>query len=157
MPSRVRGRRVVWGACCVLLAACRSSAGGAPAPGEAVLTWRGERVHELDLASPTAVESLPAALAEPERSRFVQIELTEISNPGRTPIALEVRHRPVSGAESLLGIFSPFPSDNPGRFIVPTGGRLVPGGAIAVTLVLLPEAPRDDDLRVKLRISLRER
>jgi hypothetical protein len=148
----------VWVACCILLAACRSSAGGGAAAAEAVLVWSGERVHQVDLASPTALEILPAALVDLERSRFVQVELMELANPRRTPIGFEVRHRAESGAEKLLGTFSPFPPDNPGRFIVPTGGKLGSGGSLAVTLVLLHEdSPRDDPLRVKLRISLRER
>lgn len=156
MQPRARDRRVVWLACCILLSACRSSAGGDAASGEEVVVWSGERVHELDLASPAALEALPAAL-DLERGRLVQVELTELSNPRRTPIAFEVRYRMQTGDERLLGAFSPFPPDNPGRFIVPTGGRLAPGGTLAVTLVRLHEpAPDDEAIRVKLRLALRE-
>lgn len=155
MQSRARDRRVVWIACCVLLAACRSSAGGEAIAGAAAPAG-GEATHSLSVSNPTVVEAIPPDLAEPQRQKFVQVELTDVHNPNRIPIAFEVRYRPEVGDEILLGTFSPFPSDNPGRFIVATGGRLRPGGSIAVSLVLLRKIAPSSEIRVGLRISVRE-
>jgi hypothetical protein len=64
----------------------------------------------------------------------------------------------VRGEQSLLGIFSLFPPDNPGRFIIATQGKLEMGGTIVVALTPLEESENQKGIRVRLkRISfLRE-
>jgi hypothetical protein len=66
-----------------------------------------------------------------------------------------VHYQPIKGEKSFLGIFSLFPPNNPGTFIIATQGKLETGGIIIVSLNLLQE-PRDlNEIRVLLkRISL---
>jgi hypothetical protein len=155
MKLRARDPRVVWLACCIQLAACRGNAGGEAACEEAAPALYLGVPHTLGLSSPPVAEAIPPDLAEPQRKKFVQIEITHIHNPNLIPIGFEVRYRREAGGEILLGSFSPFPPDNPGHFIVATGARLRSEGAILVSLMALREIAPSDEVRVELRLSLR--
>jgi hypothetical protein len=110
----------------------------------------------LDLANRTAMQRIAPELADPEGQKFVELEVRRVENPKRLPLSFEVFYQDEAKARVRLGSFALFPPDNPGRFIVPTAGRLRAGGAIVVSLVVLREPGPDDRVRVTLdRITFR--
>lgn len=109
-----------------------------------------EAVHHLDLAAPSATRVIGPDVAEPRARKLVQIEVTAVDNPERVPIGLDVIRRGPSGEETRLGSVSLFPPDNPGTFVVATGGRLGAGDVVEIRLVVLGDAPADAPIRVDL-------
>lgn len=144
--------------CCLTLLGCGGAAGGTRAAGAQTDQEGPGRALRLDLAERTLVHPIEeAGIARPAQQKFVQVEIAAIVNPRLVPIMFEVRYRPETGADELLGTFSPFPPDNPGTFIVATRGRLRAGGAILLALVPLEEVGPEDQVQVELTaISLRE-
>jgi hypothetical protein len=57
-----------------------------------------------------------------------------VSNPERHSLTFEVSFRPERGPAVPLGVFSLFPADNPGRFIVATAGKAQGQGEIVLIL-----------------------
>ena len=114
--------------------------------------------YELTLASRSVAQQIDPGIASPQAVKFLQFEVADVNNPGKVPLAFTVHYRPVRGEQSLLGIFSLFPPDNPGRFIIATQGKLETGGTIVVALTPLEESEDPKGIRVRLkRISfLRE-
>ena len=113
--------------------------------------------YEMDLANRTVVQRIGTEVADPASRRFVQFEVVRVENPRRLPLSFEVRYEDETGRRTWLGSFALFPPDNPGKFLVPTGGRLRAGGAVVVTMVVLQEPRPDDRVRVTLRrFSFRE-
>ena len=114
--------------------------------------------YELTLASRSVAQQIDPVIASPQAVKFLQFEVADVNNPGKVPLAFTVHYRPVRGEQSLLGIFSLFPPDNPGRFIIATQGKLEMGGTIVVALTPLEESEDPKGIRVRLkRISfLRE-
>jgi hypothetical protein len=104
----------------------------------------------LDLANRTLVYPMAPAALDPDKLKFVRVEIDRLLNPGLIPIMFEVRYRPEQGAEVLLGTFAPFPPNNPGTFIVATQGRLQSGGAVLLSLVPLRQVRAQDALQVDL-------
>jgi hypothetical protein len=94
-------------------------------------------VNHLDPARPSFAVKVPAAKAGESR-KFVAVEIGEVRNPERHSLTFEVSFRPSRGPSVPLGVFSLFPADNPGRFIVATAGKAQSEGEIVVTM-------RDDD------------
>ena len=84
----------------------------------------------------TATQALESDLRAPEGYKFVEVVVTKIVNPKRISIRFDVHYLPPNGEKVFLGTFSPFPADNPGTFIVPTQGKLKPGGELVLSLVL---------------------
>lgn len=114
--------------------------------------------YELTLSHPTAHQLVGADVASPQAQAFVRIEVTQVSNPRRIPLSFDVRFQPGQGEEIRLGSFSLFPPDNPGKFIVATGGKLRTGGKVSVTLVPLQRAGDEAQIRVRLaRLGFRAR
>lgn len=87
----------------------------------------------------------PVAAADLEDDpQFVIVEIAEVENPRRVPLAFTVTFRPARGPGVTLGTFSLYPPDNPGRFIVATQGKVHPGGQISVALDdAAPETMKD--------------
>lgn len=111
--------------------------------------------QEMTLARPTAVWPIGPEVAAPQEKAFVRIQITNVHNPRRIPLSFAVRFRSKAGEESELGTFSLFPPDNPGTFLVATGGQLRRSGAIVVSLVPLEAVVEPEAVRVRVgRISL---
>ena len=143
--------------CCLMLLACGSEpAGMRPAGAGSDLKGQSGPLR-LDLANRTLAYPIGSDLAEPEKLKFVQVEIAELINPRLVRITFELRYRPETGEEVFLGSFSPFPPDNPGTFIVSTRGSLRPGGAILLSMVPLDEVGPDDEVQVDLRVSFRRK
>ena len=116
--------------------------------------------HVLDLAHRSLEESIEPRLREPGRQKFVQVEVSAVHNPDLIPISFEVRftsNRDATAEEIFLGVFSLFPPDNPGTFIVATRGRLESSGTIRVSIELPGARPTSQTLTVNVEpLSLRE-
>ena len=151
-----RSRPLIGMVCCLMLLACGSEPGGTTPAGARSEEAGQSGPLRLDLANRTLVYPIGPGLAEPEKLKFVQVEIGEIINPRLVRLTFELRYRPETGEDVFLGSFSPFPPDNPGTFIVATRGSLRPGGAIVLSMVPLDEVGPDDEVQVDLKVSFRE-
>ena len=111
--------------------------------------------YELDLTTQSVVHSIDPGIAAPQTKKFVQIEVTKVINPKKVPLSFTVHYQPVEGRKFFLGIFSLFPPDNPGNFLIATQGKLQRNGVLIVSLMPSEEWHDLDILRVGLHISLK--
>ena len=143
--------------CCFMLLACGSEADGTKPAGAQTQKEGQSGSLRLNLANQSLLHPIESRIAEPEKLKFVQFEIGELINPRQIRIIFEVRYRPETGADVLLGTFSPFPPDNAGTYIVSTRGSLRAGGAILLSMIVLDEVGSEDDVQVDLKaISFRE-
>jgi hypothetical protein len=84
-------------------------------------------------------------------AKFVEVDVANASNPNRYSLTFEVSFQSKEGIKSVLGNFSLYPADRPGRFIVPTQGKLRPGGTVRVSMIVL-DAPGLDPPPVSVTI-----
>jgi len=106
----------------------------------------------------SVIKRIGPELREPEKQKFVQIELGKVSNPDKKPIIFEVYFLTENRETILLGTFSPYPPDHDGSFIVPTKGRLRGNGAIVLKMVLPNGIDTNTSVSVQVRkLSFRER
>jgi hypothetical protein len=111
--------------------------------------------YELNRRNRSVVHSIESEIAAPQNKKFVEVEITEVMNPQRIPLSFTVHYQSPQGEQSFLGIFSLFPPDNPGRFIIATQGKLQTDGKIIVTFMPLEELQDHHAIRVRVnRISL---
>jgi hypothetical protein len=100
-------------------------------------------LYHLDAQKPTLVQAIePADRARD--SKFVQVEVVEVKNPKNLTATFKVEYQSKDKEKVFLGTFSLYPSDNPGRFIVPTQGKLRNEGAVVLTLVVPDEFKHGD-------------
>ena len=105
----------------------------------------------------SAEQRLPENMRSPEKYKFVEVTVTSVENPGKHSVSFEVYYVAPNNERIFFGTFSLFPADNPGRFIVPTQGKLKGGGKLILTLVLPPEVRDTDPIKVTAReMKLRE-
>ncbi|HEV7683521.1 MAG TPA: hypothetical protein VGO68_15440 [Pyrinomonadaceae bacterium] len=109
-----------------------------------------EKLHYLDLNNPSIVQPINSK-DNAAGSSFVQVEVTEVVNQKKHPVAFEVYYRAKTSEKVYLGSFGLFPSDNPGKFIVATQGKLKNEGAIVLTLVKPDKVDAGDVLKVAVR------
>lgn len=107
--------------------------------------------HILDADHRQVEQRVCRNIAELQARRFIEIVVSSVHNPARRRLVFEVGYRDRHRPEVRLGLFSLFPPDNPGTFLVPTGGRLRPGGTIVVRMLPLDSIAPDDSLRIELR------
>lgn len=113
-------------------------------------------LYYLDLNNPQIEQSIEPEDREVEKSKFVQVEVSEVNNPQKYPIKFQVSFQPKDGEKILLGGFSLFPPNNPGKFIVATQGKVRGEGKIILLLVTAEDAKAADTLKVGVkRIRLR--
>lgn len=92
-------------------------------------------IKYIDLQQPSINQRLESTPEGLRAARFVRVEVKEVTNPARYGLSFEVWFEPARGSRVRLGVFSLFPADNPGKFIVPTQGKVERDGAVSVTLV----------------------
>jgi hypothetical protein len=146
---RERTRRTV--ACALLAGAsvsCQGAAGPAASAGDA--GSQPSRV-ELSASSRAWTREVDSGVTAPETKKFVRIEVAEVVNPQRIPISFHVFYAAPREERVLLGVFSLFPPDRPGTFIVPSQGRLRSGGTVTVELV--PATGREELHNVRVRLG----
>jgi hypothetical protein len=110
-----------------------------------------EPLYYLDLNKPQIEQSLEPGDREVERSKFVEVEVTEVNNPQKYPVKFQVSFQPKDGEKILLGSFSLFPPNNPGKFIVATQGKVKGEGKIILSLVTSDQAKAADTLKVGVK------
>lgn len=110
-----------------------------------------ETLYHLDLNKTQIEQPVEPGNREVEGSKFVQVEVSEVNNPQKYPVKFEVSYQPKDQEKILLGIFSLFPPNNPGKFIVPTQGRVKGEGKLILTLVTSDQAKAGDTLKVGVK------
>jgi hypothetical protein len=100
-------------------------------------------LYHLDAQKPTLVQAIEAG-DRAQDSKFVQVEVVEVKNPKNLAATFKVEYQTKDQEKVFLGSFSLYPSDNPGRFIVPTQGKLRNEGAVVLTLVVPDEFKSGD-------------
>ena len=114
-------------------------------------------LYYLDLDKPQVEQPISPEDTAVERAKFVEVEVSEVTNPQNYPVRFEVRYQPKDQEQILLGSFSLYPSNNPGTFIVATQGKVRSEGKIILTLVTSEKAKPGDLLKVGVkRIRLRK-
>jgi hypothetical protein len=84
------------------------------------------------------------------KKKFVRVTAKQIINPKKLPLSFDLYW--ITGNQTLfLGSVVPFPSDNPGTFIIAIGGRLTSDGELELRLVLPDEWTRDDKVEVSFK------
>jgi|ERR1051326_176681 hypothetical protein len=110
-----------------------------------------ETVYFLDLDKPEIEQPVEAGDAELANAKFVQVEVTQVTNPKNRPARFEVRYQPKDGEKIFLGSFSLFPPNNPGKFIVPTQGKVKREGKLILTLAKSDKTVAGDVVRVGVK------
>ncbi len=108
------------------------------------------KLFYLDLNSPTIVQAIESR-DEAAGRRFVRVEVVEVQNPKKYPVTFQVHYQPSAGEKIYLGSFGLFPSDNPGKFIVSTQGKLKDEGSILLTLVVGSKVEAADTVKVGVK------
>ena len=109
----------------------------------------------LDVVNTTLTQPIDPTGAKPGEARFVEVEVAEVVNPAHARLSFEVFFEPAGAARVGLGMFSLYPVDNPGAFIVPTQGQVDRAGMLVVALVVADPVPAGVPLKVGIaRIAL---
>lgn len=110
-----------------------------------------DTLYYLDSSNPTVEQTVDLMGVRADAYKFVQIEVARVTNPKKLPLTFEVWYRPKDKEKMLLGSFSLYPADNPGKFIVPTQGKLSDGAEILVSLVTPSAAVSRDIVGVGMK------
>ena len=111
---------------------------------------RDDSAYHLDLRAPSVHQDVgdDAAAAG---AKLVAIDVFAVTNPDRLSLSFELRYQAGTGQEQLIGTVSLYPSDNPGKFVVATGGRIRGRGVLVLTLVSPDSGTGRDAIRVSVR------
>ena len=107
-----------------------------------------QAVFSLDLQNPEITQKIRPGDGDPATARFVQVEVIKVTNPQKRPAQFQVHYQPNDGEKILLGAFSLYPPDNPGKFIVPTQGKVKAEGQLILSLVKSDEVVAGDVVKV---------
>lgn len=110
-----------------------------------------QAVFSLDLQNPVITQKIRPDDGDPAKARFVQVEVIAVKNPQKRPAQFEVHYQPDDGEKILLGAFSLYPPDNPGKFIVPTQGKVKAEGKLILSLVKSDQIVAGDVVEVTVR------
>ena len=110
-----------------------------------------QAVYSLDLQNPEITQKIVRDDADPAKARFVQVEVIKVMNPQKRPARFQVHYQPNDGDKILLGSFSLYPPDNPGKFIVPTQGKVKAEGTLILSLVKSDQVVAGDVVEVTVR------
>jgi hypothetical protein len=146
--TRVRG---VWCASLLLLSSAKCGSPRRDLPARADTTVESDTtsvsrdsLHDVELGKPFEQRVDSATLLRGPY-KFVEIEVVEVTNQKRHPLTFEVSYRTSRGDQTRLGEFSLYPPDNPGKFIVPTQGKVREVGTLVLS-VTTPDRPIGDDV-----------
>ena len=135
----------------VILLVLLSNLLGACMAKDVVSKSSGPIFHRLDIDSPTVKWSVDGKLLQQKTPKFVKIEVIEVVNPQNIPLSFNLYYHNNADEDVFLGVFSLFPPNNPGSFIVATSGKLKSGGSISLTLVPLEAITQQQKLWVKIK------
>jgi hypothetical protein len=123
-----------------------ADASGSPTPTH---QKKDDAIYSVDLEKPEIEQEIKAG--EVSGARFVQVEVAEVTNPKNHPVQFEVRYQPKEGEKIFLGSFSLYPPNNPGKFIVPTQGKVKDEGKIILTLAKSDRVAAGDVVKVRVK------
>ena len=109
-----------------------------------------QAVLSLDLQNPQITQKIRPDDGDPAKARFVQVEVIKIENPQKRPAQFDVYYQPNDGEKILLGVFSLYPPDNPGKFIVPTQGKVKADGKLILSLMKSDRVEAGDVVKVDI-------
>jgi len=110
-----------------------------------------DTVYKLDISNPSISQPIEPKTDDVERAKFVQVEVVEVVNPKKYALTFEVHYQPTSSAKIYLGSFSLYPADNPGKFIVPTQGKVKNEGAIMLSMVISNKIDPGDLVKIRVK------
>src|SRR4029079_2737011 len=110
-----------------------------------------QAVFSLDLKNPEITQKLRPDDGDPATCLFVCVEVIKVTNPQKRPAQFQVHYKPNDGEKILLGAFSLYPPDNPGKFIVPTQGKVKAEGMLILSLVKSDQVVSGDVVEVIVR------
>lgn len=111
------------------------------------------------VAAPRVLDRMHSSISIPAEgseqalkvAKFVEVDIADASNPNRYSLSFEVSFQSKKGIKSVLGNFSLYPADRPGRFIVSTQGKVRPGGTVQVSMIVLDAPGLDAPVSVTIR------
>jgi hypothetical protein len=83
--------------------------------------------------------------------KFLLFDISQVVNPAVIPLAFTVYYQKPGQDRIYLGSFALYPADNPGRFIVPTQGKVGEDGEVFLNLVPLEQEDGAQSVQIKLR------
>ena len=107
--------------------------------------------YSLDLNKPEIEQPVELAEADVAKAKFVLVEVTHVTNPGNLPASFQVHFEPRDGEKILLGSFSLYPPSQPGKFIVPTQGKVRGKGKLILSLAKSDRAQSGDVVKVEVK------
>ena len=110
-----------------------------------------QAVYSLDLQNPEITQKIRPDDGDPTKARFVQVEVIKVTNPQKRPATFAVHYQPNAGEKIRLGSFSLYPPDNPGKFIVPTQGKVKPEGTLILSLAKSDRVVAGDVVEVTVK------
>jgi hypothetical protein len=121
-------------------------------PGDDAQTQeKADSLLHLDLRTPTVTQKIGPQDKLAAGCKFVQVEISRITNPKRYAIQFKLYYLPTNDEKVYLGSFSPFPADNPGKFIVATQGKVRDQGSLILSMVLIDKPEPADEIQVALK------
>ena len=108
-----------------------------------------DETRHLDLDKPEIEQAIQPS--DPVNAKFVQVEVAEVRNPQNRPARFEVFYQPQDGDRVLLGSFSLYPPNNPGKFIVPTQGKVKAEGKLILSLAKPEGVAAGDQVGVSVK------
>ena len=108
-----------------------------------------DETRHLDLDKPEIEQAIEPS--DPVNAKFVQVEVAEVTNPQNRPARFEVFYQPKHGDKILLGSFSLYPPNNPGKFIVPTQGKVKSEGKLILSLAKPDGVAAGDQVRIGVK------
>lgn len=85
-------------------------------------------------------------------NKFVLVDISHVINPESIPLAFMLHYQSPGQEKFYLGSFALFPANNPGRFIVPTHGKVGQDGEVVLTM----EPLQDQGAATSVRVHVRE-
>ncbi len=110
-----------------------------------------DRLYYLDNINPKLSQPIDPARDQVENAKFVQVEVAEVVNPKKYGLTFDVYYEPSSDAKIRLGTFTLYPADNPGKFIVPTQGKVRNEGQIVLAMVITDKIESNDKVKVGIK------
>jgi hypothetical protein len=111
---------------------------------------KSDTLYYLDAKKTSIVQPIEPKDMVQEGCKFVQVELAKIVNPKMHSLTFEVRYQ-LGDEKTYLGSFSPFPANNPGKFIVATQGKVKNRGAIILSLAIPDKVDANDTVQVTVK------
>jgi len=108
-----------------------------------------DTVYTISSANPSFHQSLKE-VESVRQKKFVRITATEIINPEQLAITFDLYY--IAGDKTeFIGSVAPFPANNPGSFIIATGGKLDKQGELELRLKIPEDWNKKDRVEAKMK------